>query len=57
MIPQVNPVVIATAQVECNKLCAESFLLLHQISQKPERLKLLSLARNHLKVLAEYEAK
>lgn len=55
MIPQIKPVVIATTQVECNKLCEESFLLLHQISLKPECLELLSLARNHLKVLAEYK--
>lgn len=47
---------IAAAQSERDQLCEECFRLLYQISRRPSCLKLLVLARNHLRLLAEYKA-
>ena len=47
---------IADAKTERDRLCEECFQLLHQISRRPGCLKLLNLARGHLRILAGYKA-
>lgn len=47
---------LAAAQSERDKLCEECFQLLHQISRRPGCIKLLNLAREHLRQLAQYKA-
>ena len=47
---------IAAATIERDKLCEECFQLLHQVSRKSSCLKLLNLAKDHLKMLASYKS-
>lgn len=51
-----NDDTIIAAQLQRDQLCEECFRLLYRISQKPSCLKLLTLARNHLEILAGYKA-
>ena len=46
---------IANSKAERDRLCEECFQLLHQISHRPGCLKLLNLARGHLRILAAYK--
>lgn len=51
-----NEDAIAQGITQRNQLSEECFQLLYQIAQKPSCLKLLTLVRNHLKLLAGYKS-
>ena len=51
-----NEQAIAAAKIQRDQMCEECFILLHQISRKSCCLKLLGLAKAHLKMLAEYKS-
>lgn len=50
-----NKEAIASAQNERDIIYEECFQLLYQISRKSSSIKLLKLARNHLKILVAYK--